>query len=86
MKLPPSSKLGAPLPGPIERLGTGMSKPGGPARASQPVLGTFEKGGDVKKTGLYQLEKGEKVTPAADGKRDSEYRRVYLKRKNKDKK
>lgn len=28
------------------------------------VLGNFEKGGTVKKTGLYKLHKGEKVIPA----------------------
>lgn len=27
----------------------------------EPVLGSFKKGGKVKKTGLYKLHKGEKV-------------------------
>lgn len=29
----------------------------------QPILGSFKKGGKVKKTGLYKLHKGEKVIP-----------------------
>tara|TARA_R110002012_G_scaffold184222_2_gene350784 strand:+ start:9059 stop:9496 length:438 start_codon:yes stop_codon:yes gene_type:complete len=34
------------------------------------VLGGFKKGGNVKKTGLYQLHKGEKVIPAKDVKKN----------------
>ena len=48
------------------------------------ALGSFEHGGEVPRDGTYELEKGEVVTPAkktGDGKRDSEYRRVFLKRK-----
>lgn len=64
----------------------GEKAPGGPG-----ILGSFEKGGDVPKTGVYQLEKGEHVTPVDEkeeskSERDSEYRKVYLKRKTKDKK
>jgi len=33
------------------------------------VLGSFKKGGMVKKTGLYQLHKGEKVIPVKDVKK-----------------
>ena len=33
------------------------------------VLGNFEKGGTVKKTGLYKLHKGEKVIPAKKSER-----------------
>lgn len=47
------------------------------------VLGAFHEGGEVTKDGAYLLEKGEKVIPAADGKRNSEYRRLYLSRKKK---
>lgn len=32
------------------------------------VLGSFKKGGNVKKTGLYQLHKGEKVIPVKNKK------------------
>jgi hypothetical protein len=52
------------------------------------AIGSFEHGGEVHRDGVYELEKGEVVTPAkkmGDNKRDSEYRRVFLKRK-KDKK
>ncbi len=30
-------------------------------KQAQPVLGSYKKGGKVKKTGLYKLHKGEKV-------------------------
>lgn len=33
-------------------------------RSEQPVLGSYKKGGKVKKTGLYKLHKGEKVVSA----------------------
>ena len=73
------SALGAPAfdPGTLSGLGRGVSKPilsprpqiGGsvpmnyPTLKGRPILGSFKKGGKVKKTGLYQLHKGEKVTP-----------------------
>lgn len=38
-------------------------RPIGPA---QPILGTFHKGGMVKKSGVYKLKKGEKVLSLAD--------------------
>ena len=48
------------------------------------VLGSFHEGGEVLKDGAYELKKGEQVIPTTgDGKRDSEYRRVYLGRKKK---
>ena len=61
-----------------------------PAAGGQPVLGAMHEGGKVPKDGAYELQAGEKVTPAKKEKgkaatagRDSEYRRVYLKRKKK---
>jgi membrane protein involved in colicin uptake len=44
------------------------------------ILGSFEKGGTVPKTGDYHLHKNEEVIPAS---RASEYRKVYMSRKNK---
>jgi hypothetical protein len=35
-----------------------------PLAAGRPVLGTMHKGGKIKKTGLYNMKKGEKVVPA----------------------
>lgn len=60
----------------------GGRQSGGGSVGLRQVLGSFHSGGDVKKDGVYELEKGEKVI-AAEGKRDSEYRRVYLNRKKK---
>ena len=34
------------------------------ARMKRELLGSFEKGGIVKKTGAYKLHKGEEVIPA----------------------
>ena len=52
-------------------FGNGMRKPvlrGGPVLSGgttrlnpRPILGSYKKGGKVKKTGLYMLHKGEKV-------------------------
>jgi hypothetical protein len=56
---------------------------GGGARS---ILGTMHEGGEVPKDGAYELEKGEKVTPAKKKEgtgRNSEYRKVYEARKNK---
>jgi len=38
-------------------------------RTEQPVLGSYKKGGKVKKTGLYKLHKGEKVVPVKSKKK-----------------
>jgi hypothetical protein len=62
----------------------GGDKGGKPSMAA--VIGAFHDGGEVKKTGAYQLEKGEKVVAKKDAKkegRNSEYRKVYIGRKSK---
>lgn len=56
---------------------------GGEKPTMTPVIGNFHRGGEVKKTGAYELEKGEKVV-AKPG-RNSEYRKVYIGRKSKKK-
>jgi hypothetical protein len=78
----------------LPKLGGGSTKlsggspifarsPGGRSSAAPaPVLGSFHEGGEVTEDGAYLLKKGEKVTPA-NGKRDSDYRRVFLNRKKK---
>lgn len=52
---------------------------------ARPILGAMHDGGEVKKTGVYELEEGETVTPAPGKKRASEYRKVYLARRGKKK-
>ena len=42
------------MPGPAQGWGGGL-----PGR----VMGSFKKGGKVKKTGVYKLHKGERVMP-----------------------
>ena len=49
---------------------------------SQQGTMSFKEGGVVPKTGLALVHKGETVIPAKEG-RSSEYRKVYLNRKNK---
>jgi len=71
----------------------GMSSPITPVAAlsggglGKPPIMAMHDGGTVPKDGTYELEKGEKVVAAkkeekSDG-RNSEYRKVYLARKNK---
>src|ERR1700676_882007 len=59
-----------------------LPKPPGAAKigAIGQAIGSFKKGGTVPETGMYKLHKGEEVIPAG---RASEYRKVYLSRKNK---
>jgi hypothetical protein len=83
--------IGAPKAfNPIDRLGGGGgSRTVGPISGHTPILGMMHEGGKVPEDGAYDLEKGEKVTPAKEKKdkaaagRDSDYRRLYLKRKKK---
>jgi hypothetical protein len=42
----------------------GEAAAGDVSGVSQGVRGSFKKGGRVKRTGIYKLHKGEKVTPA----------------------
>lgn len=58
------------LPTPVAIIpNRGMYPAGAPrpsnyaANPAQPVLGSFKKGGKVKKTGNYKLHKGENVVP-----------------------
>lgn len=55
----------APVRGPMPYGGTPM--PVMPVRNPMqgPVLGSFKRGGKVKKTGLYKLHRGEKVMSLA---------------------
>ena len=53
---------------PLKSLMSSAPKAGGQmgenARMKRELLGSFEKGGIVKKTGAYKLHKGEEVIPA----------------------
>jgi hypothetical protein len=53
---------------PIKSLMANAPKVGGQmgenARMKRELLGSFKKGGTVKKTGIYKLHKGEEVVPA----------------------
>ncbi len=53
---------------PIKGLMKNAPMPGGQigenARLKRELLGSFKKGGHVKKTGVYKLHKGEEVIPA----------------------
>ena len=78
--------IGAPLkPG----VGASPLRPLGGRQTVGEVLGAMHEGGKVPKDGVYELEAGEKVTPAKKKKnqapagRDSKYRQVYLDRKKK---
>lgn len=59
---------GGSLWGGAPAVGSGGMRPMAPGGfraapiAGRPVLGSFKKGGKVKKTGLYKLHAGEKVT------------------------
>lgn len=61
--------VGPPMRTPVAPPGTGGFTPGGPqlprpvSGMRRPILGSFKKGGKVKRTGLYQLHSGEKVVP-----------------------
>jgi hypothetical protein len=72
-------QIGIPRPAPRPISGGGMARPvGGPARSPQAtetlnqggmqparnLIGSFKKGGRVKKTGAYKLHKGEQVITA----------------------
>ena len=43
---------------------TGNSNIDANAKMKRELLGSFKKGGTVKKTGIYKLHKGEEVVPA----------------------
>ncbi len=45
----------------LNQTGKVISKDFNPILQGHPVLGSFKKGGKVKKTGLYRLHRGEKV-------------------------
>lgn len=50
-------------PGPV---GTPMQQgpmPVGRSMMTRPILGSYKKGGKVKKTGIYKLHRGERVMP-----------------------
>jgi hypothetical protein len=54
--------------GPLPLQRGPMQPMGGPRFGSLQPLGSFKKGGKVKKTGLYKLHKGERVMRAGMGK------------------
>lgn len=67
-----------PVGGPARPIWGGRPEPvgggGEPVRSpiASPVIGSFKKGGDVKKTGAYELHEGEHVTPASEEDQPSE--------------
>jgi hypothetical protein len=66
--LPGRSTIANPI-GPIRRgpitMGPGIMPNEGPQpMGAQPLLGSFKKGGKVKKTGNYRLHRGERVVKA----------------------
>ena len=59
---PDSSDPEAPIKGFIKNAPQATGSMGDNARMKQQLLdGTFKKGGEVKKTGIYKLHKGEEV-------------------------
>lgn len=79
VSVPMAGRVGIPRPAPRPISGGGMARPvGGPMRAPQPMepmnqggmqrprlIGSFKRGGRVKKTGAYKLHKGETVLTGA---------------------
>ena len=61
---PGSASSAVPRPAPVQddpfRPKSGIASGGAPIRP----MGTFKKGGRVKKTGVYKLHKGEQVAPS----------------------
>ena len=88
----PSISLGDPTTAPGIKVKQDNIKQYNQANPDQPIQ-SFPKmhdGGEVPKDGVYQLQKGEQVIPARDGSgnpeatsegRNSEYRKVYVARR-----
>lgn len=72
IQVPRTPMFSAPAPSPMQPAPPGGGG-GGPSRTPmplrganpmRPVLGTMHKGGPIKKSGLYNMQKGEQVIPA----------------------